>query len=90
MIGHTYIGIFIGPLNKRVQHAKKGREEKLQLPAKFRCRKQKGDMPGYETQDPSSDFYEIVKVGSDWFRWTPLVTIYYINQSQSKFFTFKI
>ncbi|KAM7427144.1 hypothetical protein ABFA07_021663 [Porites harrisoni] len=39
-------------------------------------------MAGNQTQDPPSYFYEIVKVGSNWFRWTPLVTIYYINQSQ--------
>ena len=99
MIGHTYIGIFIRPLNTSVQHAKKRTRRKAptrsetslsQAEGRYRCRKQKGDMAGNQTQDPPSYFYEIVKVGSNWFRWTPLVTIYYINQSQSKFFTFKI
>ena len=90
MIGHTYIGIFIRPLNTSVQHAKKRTRRKAptrsetslsQAEGRYRCRKQKGDMAGNQTQDPPSYFYEIVKVGSNWFRWTPLVTIYYINQS---------
>lgn len=47
-------------------------------------------MGGNEPEDPSSYFYEIVKVGSNWFPGIPLVTICYTNQNQGKLFTFTI
>ncbi|CAH3024528.1 unnamed protein product, partial [Porites evermanni] len=44
---------------------------------------EKCDMAAYQTQDPfSSNFFEIVKVERQHFPGIPLVTIYYISQTQ--------
>ena len=66
---------------------RKTRYKKDQHRVKLRSLKQKCDMSAYQTQDPfSSNFFEIVKVARQHLPGIPLVTIYYISQTQGMLF----
>ena len=41
-------------------------------------------MSAFQTSDPDTNFFEILKVGRDW-HWSHDVTIYYISQTKGTF-----